>query len=181
MILAGGGFFGFLIASAMVGILIFILKSGFSMVYSIYANTVYNLDSVSNITDIAKLRTLLNYWSSEGNCDTLKIEKICNRILFLYPDDLGAKMSLIVFVIFHREYNADDEIIFQSLFETYKKGINHQYEDDILLVLYLYSYYCSKNNQFELSDKLFNELTVKMPDYRIKLDAYIQAYPIVQS
>ena len=179
MILAGGGFLGVLIAFAIVGIIVFVAKAGLSMIFSIIGKGLNNTDSLDRITDLAKLKSLLNYWSGEGISDSLKVEEICNRILFLYPDDLEAKMFKVVFCIFNREYNKNDKLIFESLYRLFKEGVAPKYKDDILLSIYLYAYYCSKNDLTDLSKELIHELELKMPDYRIKLDAYIQAYPII--
>jgi hypothetical protein len=179
MILAGGGFFGFLIASAVISILLLLAKFGFSCLNFLYSNYKYDTSSLSSITDLGKLKSLLNFWSSGGaSSDSIRVEQICNRILSLYPDDFEAKIYKVVFCVFNREYNNDDKIIFENLYELYKKGVEPRYNDDILLSIYLYSYYCSKNDLTELGKELIHDLELKMPDYRIKLDDYIQAYPI---
>lgn len=180
MILVGGGFFGFLIAFAIVGIIGFLVKLGFSGLYFLFANYKYDTSSLSTITDLNKLKSLLNFWSSGGaSSDSKRVEEICNRILSLYPDDFEAKMFKVGFCIFNREYTKDDKLIFESLYKLYKQGVSSIYRDDIYLSIYLYAYYCSKNDLTDLSKELIHELELKMPDYRIKLDAYIQAYPII--
>jgi hypothetical protein len=178
MILAGGGFFGVLIAFTIVGIIVFVFKAGLSMIFSIVGKRLNNTESLDRITDLGKLKSLLNYWSSEGISDSIRVEEICNRILFLYPDDFEAKIFKVVFCIFNREYNEDDKLIFESLYKLFKQGVATRYKEDILLPIYLYAYYCSKNDLIDLSKELIHDLELKMPDYRIKLDDYIQSYPI---
>lgn len=144
-----------------------------------YANIRYSTSSLSTIRDINKLRSLLEFWSSGGSSsDPVRVEQICNRILMLYPDDLEAKMAKVVFSIFNRDYNQGDKLIFESLYRSFKQGVDSKYYDDIMLSIYLYAYYCSKNNLNNLCNELIHELEIKMPDYRIKLETYVENYPI---
>jgi hypothetical protein len=178
MTLVGGGFFGFLIATVIISVLLFLVKAGFNIVFYFYANYKYDTSSLSSISDINKLKSLLDFWSQGKNSDSKKVEKICDRILKLYPSDLEAKICKVVFSIFHREYNYEDKLIFESLYSSYKEGVDIKYNDDMSLSVYLYAYYCSKNNLPNLCKELLSELN-KFPDYKEKLETYIQEYPVI--
>jgi hypothetical protein len=150
MILAGGGFLGMGIALLLSSAVIYGLKY---IIKGLIASR-YSISKINEINDYSKLKSLLDFYNdgdgANGTIENLQaIEIISLRILEINPNNLEAQISLVNAKGGNNKLEISDEKYFENIKNSYNINTKEKYFGDILLALYYYGFYLTKNNRKE--------------------------------
>ena len=97
------------------------------------------------------------------------VEKICNRILELSPDNFDAFIYLFMSIPQHRTFLIEEQKLFEFFFETFKprySSFEKDEKDAYVLCLIHYIYFCSTIGNHSLQNELMSELIALNPNYK---------------